>query len=119
MQIIARVKADPDQLPRLSVSFGYQNEILAEVDIRLFLSTLSFSLSLPLPHLPPPGLLSTLPSPLLLHPLLFLSSFLPQNFGLDTAGFRKMISDCPLPFYHLATECCKMNPDERWVWVYY
>jgi len=52
-EIIARVKADPDQLPRLS------------------------------------------------------------NFGLDTAGFRKMISDCPLPFYHLATECCKMNPDER------
>ena len=28
-----------------------------------------------------------------------------------------MISNCPLPFYHLATECCKMTADERCVCV--
>ena len=36
-----------------------------------------------------------------------------QNFGLDKEGFYQLIKDCPLSFYHLATECCQMDPDKR------
>jgi serine/threonine protein kinase len=36
-----------------------------------------------------------------------------KNFGLDVEAVRSMIGDCPLPFFHLATECCNLDPDKR------
>lgn len=36
-----------------------------------------------------------------------------KNFCLDVEGVRSMIGDCPLPFFHLAIECCNLDPDKR------
>lgn len=36
-----------------------------------------------------------------------------KNFGLDVEGVRSMIGDCPRPFFHLAAECCNLDPDKR------
>ena len=36
-----------------------------------------------------------------------------QDFGLDKEGFHQLIKDCPPSFYHLATECCHLDPDKR------
>ncbi len=38
-----------------------------------------------------------------------------QNFGLDTKQLATLIGDCPLPLYDLATKACNMDPDRRHV----
>ena len=38
-----------------------------------------------------------------------------QDYSPDFDAFRTMVPDCPPPFFNLAMECCRMDPDRRQV----
>lgn len=86
-EIIARVEADPDILPR------------TEVTIKIFVTDVA---------------LSACPFSNSLACRFYMENCTEnisvfQNFGLDYVAFSKMVPDCPLNFLHLAFSCCQVG----------
>ncbi|XP_070324342.1 dual specificity testis-specific protein kinase 2 isoform X2 [Odocoileus virginianus] len=115
-EIIARIQADPDYLPRTEVSSMMG---ISATGIFYFLGVEFLELSLWLllwgsfpPLLSRPGwvegLMTCLPMSLLLP-----HHTHPQNFGLDYDAFQHMVGDCPPDFLQLTFNCCNMDPKLR------
>lgn len=111
-EIIARIQADPDYLPRTEVSSRLG---ISAPGIFYFLGVEFLELSLWLllwgsfpPLLSRPGwvegLMTCLPVSLLL-----LHHTHPQNFGLDYDAFQHMVGDCPPDFLQLTFNCCNVS----------
>ncbi|KAM7245932.1 hypothetical protein CapIbe_002230 [Capra ibex] len=124
-EIIARIQADPDYLPRTEVSSRMGTSVplgwgcfqghgifyfLGVEFLELSLWLLLWGSSPPLLSRPAwvEGLMTCLPMSLLL-----LHHTHPQNFGLDYDAFQHMVGDCPPDFLQLTFNCCNMDPKLR------
>ncbi|XP_019486451.1 PREDICTED: dual specificity testis-specific protein kinase 2 isoform X2 [Hipposideros armiger] len=124
-EIIARIQADPDYLPRTEVSCRHEVsatgmglllrlwnyfvlgvELLELKSVWLLLRGSSQPLS---EHARRDGGIHDL-YPCFLSPL---HHNHPQNFGLDYDAFQHMVGDCPPDFLQLTFNCCNMDPKLR------
>lgn len=119
-EIIARIQADPDYLPRTEVSFRlgaqchwdgaglslYNDFVLGVELLVLILWLLLRGSSQPLLLRPGwvGGLMTCLP--MSLYPPHHTHS---QNFGLDYDAFQHMVGDCPPDFLQLTFNCCNVS----------